>query len=159
MYTLAPEVEEVAKGLVAANHKHLTDANISYVFRDRSWKTRDGKTILGKARGRNELDKLLSTRREDFIIMIGEDRWEEMTDNEREALVDHELCHCGVMVTNDGSKKFFLRDHPIEAFPENLARYDFMRQEISHLIENPPSAITVQEKSPLRKIRRETEEV
>ena len=93
-YELAKEVETIAQGLVGSFHSHLKEAKISYVFQDKAWTQSDGRTILGKAAGRNKLDKLLSERKEDFVIIIGKDRWEKMSDVEKRALVDHELCHC-----------------------------------------------------------------
>ena len=152
------EVISLAKHLIQKNHQHLMDANISLLWRDREWKRGDGYTILGKASKRNEIDKLLSNRHEDFIIILVKPSWEKKKAEENEALLDHELCHCGVFIGNDGSKKWILRGHPIEEFPENLARYEFKRKALGELIQNPPSPIVVkQEKS--RKLRpQETEE-
>ena len=158
MYKLAPEVEEVAKPLIDSYHRHLLEAKVTFVFRDRAWKKGDGRTVLGKAAKRNELDELLSERKEDFVIMIAEEKWNDMDDDHRKSLVDHEICHCGVVVDQAGEKKWIIRDHPIQEFPENLARFEFRRHDISHLIENPTSAVMAKQ-SPLRKIITAAEEV
>ncbi|OGM08155.1 hypothetical protein A2Z67_03915 [Candidatus Woesebacteria bacterium RBG_13_36_22] len=142
-YEFAPEVEEVAKPIVGAYHKHLEKANISYIFRDKAWKNFDSRVVLGRAAKRNELDQLLSPKREDFVIIVGKDRWEKMTDVEKRYLVDHELCHCGISVDAQGGTKFVVRGHVIEEFPENLARFEHRRQMLGKLIENPPSPISV----------------
>lgn len=148
-YELAPEVETVAKALIEAHHRHLLEAKISYVFKDKAWKTGDSRIILGKAAKRNELDQLLSERREDFVMIVGKDKWEKMTEVEKRCLVDHELCHMGIAMSGDGSTKFIVRSHPIEEFPENLARFEYRRILLGDLIKNPPSPII---NSPLRKI-------
>ncbi len=45
-YIPAPEVEEVAKGLISRHHRHLCDAKIAYVFKKDSW-NKNGKWVLG----------------------------------------------------------------------------------------------------------------
>jgi len=156
-YEKAPEIEVIGNTLIQAYHSHLKEAKISYVFQDKAAKFSDGRTILGKAAGRSNLDKLLSERKEDFVIIIGKDRWEKMTEVERRALVDHELCHCGIVMDAQGHTKFAMRGHPIEEFPENLARFEHRRQRIGLLIENPPSAIAIKQEAP-RKIEPATKE-
>lgn len=96
MYELASaEVGELGQKLIEKDHRHLMEANISYLFRDSPWKTGgDGRTILGKAAKRNEIDKLLSQRKEDFIIIIPKPTWDKMSEDERRCVIDHELCHC-----------------------------------------------------------------
>lgn len=146
MYELATsEVEEMAKEIIEKDHRHLLKANITYLFRDRPWNTGDGRTILGKAAKRNEIDKLLSHRSEDFIVILAKPRWEKMTEEERRCLLDHELCHAGILLDNGGNSKWKLRRHTIEEFPENLARFPAKRQLMGLLIEKPPSAIMSRE--------------
>jgi len=140
-YEISREVEAVARPLIEANHRHLLTARITFLFRDRAWKTPENRTILGRAAKRNELDKVLSEREEDFIIIIAKPTWERMTDEEKSQVVDHELCHCSVLISNSGVRKWMLRKHPIEDFPENLARYEFRRRQLGDLIANPPSPI------------------
>lgn len=142
MYQLADkEVEDMAKSILARDHTHLLEANITYLFRESSWKKGDGKTILGKASKRNEIDRILSHRKEDFIVIIVKPRWDAMSEEERRCLIDHELCHCGILIDNSGNRKWILRGHVIEEFPENLARFSFRREQIGKLIEYPPSPI------------------
>jgi len=95
MYQMADqEVVEMAGQILEKDHSHLLDANISYLFRDRPWKKGDGRTVLGRASKRNEIDRVLSQKREDFIVIIAKPRWDSMTEEERRCLLDHELCHC-----------------------------------------------------------------
>jgi len=156
MYDLASkDVEDMAKLIISKDHTHLLNANITYLFREQPWKAGDGRTVLGKAAKRNDIDRILSNRKEDFIVILVKPRWDKFTEEEKKCLLDHELCHCGVMVSNSGEKKWKLRRHPIEEFPENLARFAFRREQMGLLIENPPSAVVTKPVSS-RKIRPKT---
>jgi hypothetical protein len=140
-FEMAPEVEKIAQPLIEGHHSHLLKAKISYVFKDKAWKTGDSQVVLGKAAKRNDLDRLLSHNAEDFVMLIGKDKWAKMDEIDQRCLVDHELCHMGVTVDTEGKAKFCLRKHVIEEFPENLARFERRREALVGLIEKPPSAI------------------
>ena len=140
-YTLAPEVGVIARSMIESFHTHLREARIAYTFVDKAQSFSDGRTILGRAKGRTNLDRLLSPNREDFVMIISKDKWENMTEEKKRYLVDHELCHMGIVVNTKGESKFALRGHQIEEFPENLGRFQFRLDEIGLLIEHPPSAI------------------
>ena len=154
MYELAEaEVVEMGQKLIEKDHRHLMEAHVTYLFRDRPWTTGgDGRTILGKASKRNEIDMVLSQRKEDFIVIIPKPTWEKMTADERQCVIDHELCHCGVRLDTGGNRKWILRKHTIEEFPENLARFSARRDQLGLLIQNPPSPIVSKPPS-LRRIR------
>lgn len=140
-YEMAPEVEKVAQPLIEGNHQHLLKAKISYVFKDKAWKTGSSRVVLGRATKRNDLDRLLSPKAEDFVMIIGKDKWVKMDEIDQRCLVDHELCHMGVTVDSEGKSKFCMRKHVIEEFPENLARFERRREALGELIQNPPSPI------------------
>jgi hypothetical protein len=57
----------------------------------------------------------------DFIIVLAEDVWDELSSYQRRALVDHELCHC--MVTEKEEQR--LVPHDIEMFRKNFERFGF----------------------------------
>jgi hypothetical protein len=154
-YERSSEVEAIARDLIPRFHRHLLDGNarLAYLFRDRAWKTTSQMVILGKAAKRSEIDKVLSANREDFIIIIAKPEWDNLTSPKKEILVDHELCHCGVLITNTGISKWIILPHPIEEFPEILARHESRRQEMGTLIENPPLKI-ISSQTPVRRSRR-----
>jgi hypothetical protein len=154
-YERSPEVEAIARDLLPRFHRHLIDSNarLAYLFRDRAWKTTSQMVILGKAAKRSEIDKVLSANREDFIIIIAKPEWDRLDSARKEILIDHELCHCGILVTNTGVSKFIILDHPIEEFPEILARHESKRQELGALIENPPPKVLATQ-DPIRRRRR-----
>jgi hypothetical protein len=141
-YERSSEVEEIARSLIPRFYQHLINGNarIAYLFREKAWKT-TSKVVLGKASKRSEIDKFLSANREDFIIIIAKPEWDKLDSSKKEILVDHELAHCGIIVSSTGASKWIILDHPIEEFPEILARHESKRQELGALIESPPPKV------------------
>jgi hypothetical protein len=95
---------------------------------------------------------VLSKAGEDFVIIIGKDKWEKMSDEDRRCLVDHELCHAGVKVSK-GVSEWVLRRHVIEDFPENLARFESRRKRLGELIAEPPNPVIMAERKRRRLIK------
>lgn len=156
MYELADEeVRNLAENLINSHYRYLSDAHISFLFREKGWKTACGKTFIGRAQKRSEIDKLLSTREDDFVIILSKPDWEIMDSRHKEAVLDHELAHCGAIVTPDGRLKWIIRKHDIEQFASILKRYDFERQRLGGLIENPPADEIIYGQPTTRMIRRE----
>jgi hypothetical protein len=153
-YERSSEVEEIARGLLPRFYQHLINGNarIAYLFREKAWKTTSS-VILGKAAKRSEIDKFLSANREDFIIIIAKPEWDRLTYSQKEILVDHELAHCGIIVSSSGVSKWIILDHPIEEFPEILARHESKRLELGALIESPPPKVLASTE-PVRRRRR-----
>ena len=58
-----------------------------------------------------------------FCIVISHPVWEVLPQKHRDALVDHELCHCGVEVDEKGEVKLVLRNHDVQEFSEIVRRY------------------------------------
>jgi hypothetical protein len=151
------ELLQIAKSLIEANHTHLLKAKITFVYQDKAPKTGDGKVILGKARKRTEIDKLLGREHEDFIIIIGKDKWDEANEEERRCLLDHELSHCGVVVSNKGNLKWIMLRHDLEEFVPILSRYAYLRDQLGDIVSNPPKDPT-QKTVWLRRIRPKQQE-
>lgn len=58
----------------------------------------------------------------DLVLHVWKDRWETYNDNQKEALVFHELCHIDAY-EKEGKKKIRLLPHPVEEFPEVVKEY------------------------------------
>lgn len=135
----ASDVERIAKRLIPLYHKHLAAARIRYLFRiGGAWKT-GGKDVLGKAAKLGTQQQFLS---EDFdaVVLIDADRWEELDPAQREALVDHELCHY-VQATDkyeipimqpNGRPVLKLRAHDVEEFVEVIQRHGLWDIDLVH---------------------------
>ena len=115
-YEKADEVKEIAKKIIFQYHPHLEGAKITYLFRDKAIKT-GGKTILGKATKCTPANRLL--HEQDFFITIAKDVWEVLTKEQKEALVDHELSHCGTNKFGNWS----LLPHDCEEFISIIERH------------------------------------
>jgi hypothetical protein len=150
-YQISQELKERATVLINKYHQHLLQATITYLFTDRATKTTCGKTILGKARKRAEIDKLLGREHEDFLVIVAKDKWDQMDIEHQDHVIDHELSHCGVVVSNDGRLRWIIRQHDVAEFYSIFHRYSFRRQEFSDLIANPPKSDIIVQEAPIRR--------
>lgn len=137
-YQWAPEVEEVAKDVIATvdEHADLADATILYVFRDKATRAK-GRMVLGRARQISGLGKFIVTQAPDsiplFVLEIAKDTWADLTDEQRRALVDHELCHLAVETEDDGTLVGRTRGHDLEEFLGVVERHGLWKADVAAL--------------------------
>lgn len=143
-FELAPEVERIAREIIATQveHEHLRQARILYLFRRGTWVTR-GKAVYGKAKKMtgellyvakqlllhqlndaepSEIKRYTDAKGEiqyDFAIEINRTVWPNLTDIQRRALIDHELCHCLIDYKGNCS----IVGHDVEEFASVIRRY------------------------------------
>lgn len=115
---ISADVLGMAAGLVEKYHPDLKDANIGFVFRSEAGASQ-GKKVLAKAMRPDRKLTPYMKQELDFLIWISIHDWAELSDMQRMALLDHELCHC--MVDSDGRRS--LRGHDIEDFSAIIERY------------------------------------
>jgi hypothetical protein len=124
--------------LVKKHHAELTNARIALAW-NTAWKRdKDGRLTLGKCRKASDLDRELAAF--DFVILLL--RWfyqdETVTDQQRTALVDHELCHAQVQADVFGEPErdergrivYRLRKHDLEEFAEVAERYGCYKSDL-----------------------------
>lgn len=126
-YWNAEEVAGIAEGLIKNYHPHLAGESIIYVFRDEHAEA-NGQIVFGSAKRVSGLNAYLANKEtldetevapEPLkLIEIAHDVWAQLTDKQRVALVDHELCHLGT----DG-----MRAHDVEEFREVIDRHGLWR--------------------------------
>lgn len=144
-YTLIPRDSEPGKvmypmldELVHAHHSEISGARIALAWHT-GWKAdADGHTVLGKAKKASDLDRELVAI--DFVIMLSATFWQDavVSDDQRRALLDHELCHCSVKVDDNGDKcvdergriVYRMRKHDIEEFSEIVARHGTYKRDL-----------------------------
>lgn len=135
----APDVERIAKRYIAAHHKHLSGARIRYQFRlADGWKS-GGKDVAGKAAKLSAQQQFMSGDF-DAVITIDANRWEELSPEQREALVDHELCHYvqaedrdGIPVMQpNGRPVLKIRAHDVEEFVAVIQRHGLWDIDLVH---------------------------
>lgn len=109
------EVVKIAEHIINLYHEELMDARIGLLFRDEA-PVSDGRITLGMAKKVGEDMKPYVPY--DFVIWVAGDYWPELTEKQKQALIDHELCHC---VRIGG--KLAMRKHDIEEFTCILERH------------------------------------
>lgn len=84
------------------DHIHLREAKILLLFRTGATANADGQIERGKANKTSPLLRLLAGEGEkiqaDFIVTLNADRWNDLEDFQKLALLDHELMHCAVTI-------------------------------------------------------------
>jgi hypothetical protein len=143
-YWRAPEVERIARKLIGKHHEHLNrhDVRVRCLFRDPAARSK-GKVVYGKARkvsgftaylvGLEHNDRLDDDGPTDFfVIEIAYDPWQGLTERQREALVDHELCHLEVEIPDEAKDRVLsLRGHDLEEFTEVVKRHGLWRPSVA----------------------------
>jgi hypothetical protein len=136
-YWLAPEVKEIAESLIAKYHEMLGNSGvrIEYLFRSNVPKSK-GKLIFGITKKiSGEHATLAGSEEPFFCIIIAHPAWEVLPQKHREALVDHELCHCGIEVNEKGDTKLVLRHHDIEEFGEIVHRWGAWSPDVQEFLQ------------------------
>lgn len=126
--------------IIQQHHEHLVRARIGLCWH-KGWRTdRDNHVTLGMARKANDLSRELSEY--DFLILLSEEAWETLTEAQRLALLDHELCHCAADLDADDKQKedergrlcWRMRNHDIEEFREIVARHGTYKTDLEYFV-------------------------
>lgn len=152
-YFDAPEVAEIAEGLIAKYHQHLIDysVRIRYIFVDKTPNSQ-GKEVWGTCRKISGLNAYLEGENPDgdpfFVITISKDIWDILPPDKKLALVDHELCHAWAEVKQqkeeaesdsdletDNPVKLSVKPHDLEEFSCIVRRHGFWREDIEAFVE------------------------
>jgi putative metallopeptidase len=108
--------------LIHSYHPHLEYAAIILIWKS-GWKPdKDGRLIWGECKKASDFDKALVNF--DFAILLNGDIWPRMPDKQKEALLDHELCHAmGEYDEEKDEWEWRIRKHDIEEFNCIVERY------------------------------------
>jgi Putative phage metallopeptidase len=128
--------------LVDAHHRdELHEARIALAWCT-SWKPDvDGRVTLGKCKKASDLDRELMAF--DFVILLRRSFWrnETVTDAQRAALLDHELCHAGLKFDERGDPVedargrpvYRTKKHDVEEFINVVKRHGIWRHELEDM--------------------------
>lgn len=121
VYSTAETAEVVAQNLIPLYHPELATARIKFISVDKG-STKNGKAVGGKVRRiSGSLEYLLEC---DFLIEIALDVWNEKTDSQRQALMDHLLERCtGEEDDQTGDMKWTTREPDVAEFTAILRRH------------------------------------
>lgn len=117
--------------LIGAHHDELAQARIALAWNS-AWKHDvDGRVTLGKCKKASDLDRELAAF--DFVILLRRAFWASpsVSDQQRRALLDHELMHAAVKFDDRGEpvedergrRVYRIRRHDIEEFSVIVERY------------------------------------
>lgn len=129
---------QLLETLIDKHHEHLVDARIALAW-NLSWKPDvDGRVTLGKCKKASDLDRELAPF--DFVIMLRREFWQHdsVTDDQRLALLDHELMHAAVKYDDGGQSVvdvrgrtvYRIRKHDIEEFRDIVARHGCYKSDL-----------------------------
>jgi hypothetical protein len=128
------------RALIEAHHDDLerTKARIALAYA-LSWKADvDGRVKLGQCKKASDLDRELHAH--DFVILLNAEFWQDgdVSDDQRRALLDHELMHAQVKLDDDGEYAvdtkgryvFRTRKHDIEEFSDIVRRHGVWKRDL-----------------------------
>lgn len=118
-YVAAPEVERIAEQLIDEHHHHKVSGLPAHLVH-----------LVRKDEPPEEVDF--------FVIEIAANTWRTLTDEQKVALVDHELCHCITEIpeTVDKDRKLVIRGHDLEEFAAVVRQHGLWRPDIEAFMAN-----------------------
>ena len=149
--------------LVVKFHPELSHARIALAWA-LGWKSDvDGRVTLGRMKKASDLDRELVPY--DFILLLSRTFVEDATvsDAQRTALIDHELCHATIKLDKTGEpelderdrRMYRLRKHDLEEFSEIAERHGCWKRDIEHfavsLRRSPQTNLPLEGREPLKK--------
>ena len=132
------EPYSIMERLVDGVHSQLKNAKIAIAWRF-GWKQdTDGRLRLGQTKKGSDLDRAM--HKYDFVLLVNHEAWNQgnLDDNQKLALIDHELCHCEVSNDTNGEPKtdeegrivYRIRKHDIEEFEDVVSRHGLYTHEL-----------------------------
>jgi hypothetical protein len=121
VYAEAESVEKFAKRLIPSFHPDLATARIKYMFVEKASKSK-GRVVLGKVRKISGILQYLLNL--DFLFEVALDQWNELSGDQREALIDHLLEQCfGEEDEKTGDMKWSVREPDVKEFTSIFKRH------------------------------------
>lgn len=117
---------EMVTEMATKYHRQLKGRKIAVIMQDVASMKKD-KLIYGWAGLPSPRLRPLLDEKYDFVICLALDAWLIAEKNKREAIIDHELCHCQI----DENGKPYIRPHDYEEFVEIVDRHGFWRQDFA----------------------------
>lgn len=118
------EMVDLCREMVEKYHGRLGGATIAIICKDKASKSA-GRTVLASASLVSKKMKPLLDDNYDFIITIAYSAWNKLTDKQKAALIDHELCHCD---WNDNGDPCMI-GHDYEEFGQIIQRHGMWRED------------------------------
>jgi len=124
------DVMNTMRDLISKYHPDLVlvEDEIAILFKKKA-KTVGDAVIPGTAQKANKLFGVLGEVDYKFIITLGADAWQEMSDAQRIALLDHHLCACRVEENpqSGGEPKCYIQPPDVAFYKDEVERHGFWR--------------------------------
>lgn len=118
-------IVDLVYATLTEHHPHLDGVRIAVVCQDTASK-KDGKVQLAStSKPTGKLTALIPDSY-DFVICIAEDEWHGLSVRQRQAVIDHELCHCAL---DPFSGEGVLVGHDFEEFGAVIKRHGLWRED------------------------------
>jgi Putative phage metallopeptidase len=149
----APEVQQIAEGLITKYHPELRECGLGYYFTTGATRCHPVKcntvlryfasTHLGAPRAAVDEGP-------DYLLLVTYEDWEFLVPGQQEPFIDHRLEHLSRETTKDGGVRFVLKPHSIEehdAVVQRFGRYSFAVKRFGQIIQ-PELDLVVTERTP-----------
>lgn len=121
----AEQAQAIGGVLVATLHRHLVGADVGYVFRE-NMQSHDRTTLAKASKAGAKLGFFAGL---DLCIDVNHTAWLALSNEQRVALIDHELCHFGIEETDKGTR-FVLLSHDVEEFGAIVTRWGLWKPDL-----------------------------
>jgi len=120
----------IAQEIIAERREDLVDVRIAYLFTDTVLKEK-GKFVLGRTYKADPKVQFFGDV--DFVLVFPAELWAKMTDEQKLAVVDHELTHCCVELDENDEPTYSVRPHDFEGFLDEIERHGFWTSDLKNL--------------------------
>jgi predicted metallopeptidase len=128
------DVTDLAEAVIKKYRPELADTEIVYIMREKAGK-KGNKVVIATARKvatkENVVHSFEGKPDVTFVVEIGADAWKELSPQQREAVMHHELCHCGFDDKEDGGPEPAVIQHDIEEFSAVVDAHGFYMKDIA----------------------------
>jgi len=129
-YDPAESVAEISKGLIRKFHSDLVNTKIAYLYKNKPIKAR-GKEVIAFSSKCSGIVKVLSEY--DVIMIVSYPAFQQLTDDHKIAIIDHELTHLLVDEDSTGAPKLRILAHDVEEFSSIIERHGLYQQDLVRL--------------------------
>jgi hypothetical protein len=123
-------------------HRDLRNARIVPAWMIGQKADKDGRVKLGAMKKASELDRQLHGH--DAILLLNQEHWRVLSEAQRRALVDHELCHLAPSLNSNtleqnydahGLPLYRIRKHDIEEFRGVVDRHGLWKNDLVNFVQ------------------------
>ena len=127
-FSFAEDVHDVAARVIDKWHSDLAEAKIVYLFKDVDTWNSKGKTVFARTCKAPEQWQFLAGC--DLLVIVNKKVWERLDYKQRDALIDHELCHVLKDIDEKGNPKWSMVTHDVEEFAAVIQRHGMWMDEL-----------------------------